>query len=74
MPNSKHCDPNKQRQAKERENKFGWIGLYAENGKRFQLIPVASNKADHINGAYTNAAGYQSAMVDNSQKSFGEKK
>lgn len=74
MSNSKRRDDNKQRQAKEREKKLGRIGLYSENGKKYKLLSIRKNttQAGHINGAYTNCAGFSSAHVDNSEKQFGE--
>jgi len=73
MSNSKRRDDNKQRQAKEREKKLGRIGLYSENGKKFKLLSVHhKTHAAHINGAYKNSAGFESFMVDNSEKEFGE--
>ncbi len=76
MSKSKRRDDNKQRQAKEREKKLSRIGLYNADGKRFKLLSVRKgvNQASHINGTYTNSAGFSSAHVDNSQKSFGEEK
>ena len=76
MSNSKHCDNNKQRQAKERQKKLSRIGLYNEDGKKFKLLSQTKgvNRASHIQGAYTNAAGFQSLHVDNSQRAFGEQK
>lgn len=74
MSKSKRRDDNKQRQAKEREKKLGRIGLYNADGKRFKLLSERKgvNLAGHINGTYTNSAGFSSFRVDNSQKSFGE--
>mmetsp|Transcript_5357 Transcript_5357/g.12136 ORF Transcript_5357/g.12136 Transcript_5357/m.12136 type:complete len:848 (+) Transcript_5357:876-3419(+) len=78
MANSKHRDDNKQRQAAERQKKLARIGLYAENGQRYQLLAVGNakrggaNRAGHVNGAYTNAAGFQSAFVSNEKAALGE--
>jgi len=74
MANNKRRDDNKLRQAKEREKKLSRIGLYAQNGQRFQLLARTGNRAGHINGTYTTTDGFTSAFVDNSQKSFGEEK
>jgi len=74
MANNKRRDDNKLRQAKEREKKLSRIGLYAQNGQRFQLQPPEGNLASHINGTYTTSDGFTSTFVDNSQKSFGEEK
>lgn len=74
MAKSKHRDDNKQRQAKERQKKLGRIGLYNADGKKFKLLSErrGTNAASHIKGRYTNAAGFQSFHVDNSEKAFGE--
>ncbi|KAL7535573.1 hypothetical protein ACHAWF_005211 [Thalassiosira exigua] len=78
MANSKHRDDNKQRQAAERQKKLGRIGLYSENGQKYQLLALGntkrggSNRAGHVNGAYTNAAGFQSAYVSNEKAALGE--
>ena len=76
MANSKRRDDNKQRQAREREKKMGRIGLYNADGRKFKLLSErqGTNTASHIQGAYTNAAGFQSFHVDNSKKEFGERK
>lgn len=76
MSKSKHRDDNKQRQAKEREKKLSRIGLYNTSGKRFKLLSERKgvNCASHINGTYTNAAGFSSGRVANSQKAFGEER
>lgn len=76
MSNSKRRDDNKQRQAKEREKKLSRIGLYNNSGKRYKLLSERKgvNSASHISGAYTNAAGFSSLHVGNSQKAFGEER
>lgn len=76
MSKSKRRDDNKQRQAKEREKKLSRIGLYNTDGKRFKLLSERKgvHQASHINGTYTNSAGFSSYHVDNSQKSFGEER
>lgn len=76
MSKSKHRDDNKQRQAKEREKKIGRIGLYKSDGKRFKLLTERKgvNIVSHIHGTYTNAAGFSSFHVDNSQKYFGDER
>ena len=77
MSTSKRRDDNKQRQAREREKKLSRIGLYNTNGKKFKLLSVTKgihHQASHIQGAYTTSHGYTSALVDNSQKSFGKRR
>mmetsp|Transcript_8445 Transcript_8445/g.21066 ORF Transcript_8445/g.21066 Transcript_8445/m.21066 type:complete len:1011 (+) Transcript_8445:203-3235(+) len=78
MSNSKRRDDNKQRQAAERQKKFGRIGLFSENGQKYKLLAAGNtkrggaNRAGHIYGAYTNAAGFQSAYVSNETHQFQE--
>ncbi|CAB9499678.1 [NU+] prion formation protein 1 [Seminavis robusta] len=78
MSNNKHRDDNKQRQAAERQKKLGRLGLFSENGQKFKLLAEGntkaggSNRAGHINGNYTNAAGFQSFFVSNEKHAFGE--
>ena len=54
------------------------IGLYAENGQKYQLLASGNtkrggaNRAGHVNGAYTNAAGFQSFFVSNEKAALGE--
>lgn len=78
MTNSKHRDDNKQKQAAERQKKLGRIGLFAENGQKFKLLAEGktkkggSNRAGHITGTYTNAAGFRSAFVSEEKHALGE--
>ena len=65
---------NSDKPRSEEKTRSDWPLQYRRKKIQAPLPTQGNPTASHIQGSYTNAAGYASSMVDNSQKAFGEQK